>query len=118
MLLLEGVGDVLEEDQAEDDVLVLGGVHVAAQRVGGVPEFAFKTEVGGGVVVFCHASLSLRSRRLVGECLRVVKGLLRALCDARERSERAKRGSVRLHKRESLSARLHYLLGGDPIWQG
>ena len=27
--LLEGVGDVLEEDQAEDDVLVLGGVHAA-----------------------------------------------------------------------------------------
>jgi hypothetical protein len=25
-VLLEGVGDVLEEDQAEDDVLVLGGV--------------------------------------------------------------------------------------------
>ena len=34
VLLLEGVGDVLEEDQAEDDVLVLGGVHVAAQGVG------------------------------------------------------------------------------------
>ena len=27
--LLEGVGDVLEEDQPEDDVLVLGGVHAA-----------------------------------------------------------------------------------------
>jgi hypothetical protein len=26
MLRLEGVGDVLEEDQAEDDVLVLGSV--------------------------------------------------------------------------------------------
>ena len=37
VLLLEGVGDVLEEDQAEDDVLVLGGVHVGAQHVGGVP---------------------------------------------------------------------------------
>ena len=38
VLLLEGVGDVLEEDQAEDDVLVLGGVHAAAQRVGHLPE--------------------------------------------------------------------------------
>ena len=33
VLRLEGVGDVLEEDQAEDDVLVLGRVHVVAQGV-------------------------------------------------------------------------------------
>lgn len=32
---LEGVGDVLQEDQAKDDVLVLGRVHIVAQRVGG-----------------------------------------------------------------------------------
>jgi hypothetical protein len=37
-LLLEGVGDVLEEDQAEDDVLVLRGVEVATQLVGCLPE--------------------------------------------------------------------------------
>jgi hypothetical protein len=30
VLRLEGVGDVLEEDQAEDDVFVFGGVHAAA----------------------------------------------------------------------------------------
>jgi hypothetical protein len=47
---LEGVGDVLEEDQAEDDVLVLGGVHAAAQRVGHLPEFGFVADVGGGGV--------------------------------------------------------------------
>jgi len=35
VLLLEGVGDVLEEDQAQDDVLVLGRVHVGAEGVGG-----------------------------------------------------------------------------------
>ena len=34
---LERVGDVLEEDQAKDDVLVLGGVHAAAQGVGHAP---------------------------------------------------------------------------------
>ena len=34
----EGVGHVLEEDQAEDEVLVLGGVHRAAQLVGGLPQ--------------------------------------------------------------------------------
>jgi enoyl-CoA hydratase/carnithine racemase len=37
VLLLEGVGDVLEEDQPEDDMLVLGGVHAAAQGVGHPP---------------------------------------------------------------------------------
>ena len=42
VLLLEGVGDVLEEDQAEDDVLVLGRVHVVAQRVGGGQSLASK----------------------------------------------------------------------------
>ena len=35
---LEGVGDVLQEEQAEDDVLVLGGIDLAAKRVGGLPE--------------------------------------------------------------------------------
>ena len=43
--LLEGVGDVLEEDQAEDDVLVLGGVHRPAQLVSGLPQ---------GVLEFLH----------------------------------------------------------------
>ena len=42
VLRLEGVGDVLEEDQAEDDVLVLGRVHVVAQRVGGGPELGLE----------------------------------------------------------------------------
>ena len=36
--LLEGVGDVLEKDQSEDDVLVLGGVHAAPERVGHPPQ--------------------------------------------------------------------------------
>ena len=36
--LLEGIGDVLEEDQAEDDVLVLGGVHAAPEGVGHLPQ--------------------------------------------------------------------------------
>ena len=35
MFRLERVGDVLEKDQAQDDVLVLRRVHVVAQRVGG-----------------------------------------------------------------------------------
>ena len=35
---LERVGDVFEEEQAEDDVLVFGGIDRAAQLVGGLPE--------------------------------------------------------------------------------
>ena len=38
VLGLEGIGDVLQEDEAEDDVLVLGGVHVVAQRICRLPE--------------------------------------------------------------------------------
>ncbi len=34
-VFLEGVGDVFEEDEAEDDVLVFRRVHVVAQLVGG-----------------------------------------------------------------------------------
>ncbi|MEA3220284.1 MAG: hypothetical protein OZX49_01390 [Immundisolibacter sp.] len=48
VLGLEGVGDVLEEDQAQDDVLVLGRVHVVAQRVGGGPQLGLEAEVGAG----------------------------------------------------------------------
>jgi hypothetical protein len=55
VLLFEGIRDVFEEDQPEDDVLVLGCVHVAAQRIGGLPELIFETEVRGGVAVLvCH----------------------------------------------------------------
>ena len=49
VLLLEGIGDVLEEDQAQDDMLVLGGVHAAAQRVGYLLEQGFVTD-GGAIV--------------------------------------------------------------------
>src|SRR5258708_1272726 len=46
VLGLEGVGDVLQEDQAEDDVFVLGRVHVVAQGVGGGPELGFEAQGG------------------------------------------------------------------------
>ncbi len=43
---LEGVGDVFEEDEAEDDVLVFRRVHVVAQLVGGEPELGLEAEIG------------------------------------------------------------------------
>ncbi len=55
-VFLEGVGDVFEEDEAEDDVLVFRRVHVVAQLVGGEPELGLEAEVGGGVVLRGGAS--------------------------------------------------------------
>ena len=40
--LIEGVRDVLEEDEPQDDVLVLRRVHGAAQLVGGLPQCVLK----------------------------------------------------------------------------
>jgi len=45
---LETVGDVLEKEQAKDDVLVLGGIDLAAKRVGGLPECIGVGKVGNG----------------------------------------------------------------------
>ena len=53
--LLEGVGDVLQEDEAEDDVLVLGRVHRAAERIGHAPKLGLVA--GRGAL-----SLGLRAR--------------------------------------------------------
>src|SRR5665648_381275 len=55
VLLLERVRDVLEEDQPEDDVLVLPGVHVVAERIGHLPQL-------GLVADRC----AVRARRLRG----------------------------------------------------
>ena len=58
------VADVPEENQRGDDMLVLGGVHIIAERIRGGPEFGLEAEVGRrGVVVailaFGHAFLRL-----------------------------------------------------------
>jgi hypothetical protein len=50
VVLLEGVGDVLQEDQAEDDVFVLGGVHSSSQGVGGLPQFDLEASGGDGAI--------------------------------------------------------------------
>lgn len=45
----------MQRDQAKDNVLLLGRVHVVAQGVGGGPELGLKAEVGGGGVFFGRA---------------------------------------------------------------
>src|SRR5437879_6282762 len=74
VLGLEGVGDVLEEDETEDDVLVLGRVHVVAPRVRGGPELGLEAEVGGGVVLgflcLCHLNPQIIQQRSVCQPLR------------------------------------------------
>ena len=45
--LLKAVGDVFQENQAEDDVLVFRSVHVAAQHACSVPDLFLKADVGG-----------------------------------------------------------------------
>ena len=48
---LEGIGNVFEKDQPEDDVLVLGCVHCAAQGIGHRPQLGLMSGRGG--VGFC-----------------------------------------------------------------
>ena len=73
--LLECVGDVLEEDQAEDDVLVLGCIHRAPQGVGHAPEFGLipgSRALGGGSSLslgfLLSRSASCHSPRLHHSC--------------------------------------------------
>ena len=44
--LLERVGDVLQEDQPQDDVLILRRIHVVAELVGGEPQLGLESKVG------------------------------------------------------------------------
>ena len=70
VLLLEGIGDVLQEDEAQHDVLVLGGVHGAAQGVGHLPELGLVAD--GGACGLCVV-LSFRHGHLTGRsCVAVV----------------------------------------------
>ncbi len=49
-VFLEAVGNVFEEDQPKDDMLVFRRVHVVPQLVGGEPEFGFEAERRTSVV--------------------------------------------------------------------
>ena len=57
---LEGAGDVAQEDEAEDDVFVFGGVDVFAEFVGRFPELFFEWFSG---VIVGHADQSFPKSR-------------------------------------------------------
>ena len=44
--LHERIGDVFEENQAQDDVFIFGGIHIAAQLIRGGPELILKAKAG------------------------------------------------------------------------
>jgi len=48
---LERVRDVLEEDQPQHDVFILGGVHVSAQLVRRRPQQRFKSQIRPAVLL-------------------------------------------------------------------
>jgi hypothetical protein len=52
VFLFERVGDVLEEDQPQDYVLVLAGVHAAPQGVGHLPQLCFVSDCGAVLTRF------------------------------------------------------------------
>ena len=66
VLFLESVGDVLEEDEAEDDVFVLGGIHTATQRVGHAPELGLVADGGAACLTARQVALGLCLRPWLG----------------------------------------------------
>jgi hypothetical protein len=75
-VFLKSVGNILEKNQAKNDVLVFGSVHVVAELIGGLPEFGLEPNIGPGIGGFLwiltgtsHRNLSLsntgRTRRLL-----------------------------------------------------
>jgi hypothetical protein len=52
----EAVGNVLEEQQAEDNVLVLRGIDLPTERVSGLPKSVGVVQVAGHYVIVRHQS--------------------------------------------------------------
>ncbi len=44
-MFLEGIRNLRQENQANDDMLILGGIHVAAQLVRRLPKFLLEAKV-------------------------------------------------------------------------
>ena len=79
MILDEGIRNVLEKDQAEDDVFVFGGVHIGAQRISsalGLREFMIA--LIGVCAVICFAVILLSMYNSIIERTREI-GILKSL---------------------------------------
>ena len=90
-MFLERVGDVLQEYQAKDDVLVFRRVHVVAKLIGGKPKFGLKSKVGGttfGGVGFLFSDQTFQFRWICGVCesLNSPSDTLRTLRSVADRS--------------------------------
>ncbi len=77
---LKAIGDVLEKEQPEDDVLVLGGINLPAKSVGGFPEGVGVGEVGD--VFVGHAWINCSSSWRSGVVMAIIGLDLLRLCDA------------------------------------
>ena len=49
-VLLEAVGDVLQKDEAEDDMLLFGRVHVVVELIGSERKLRLESEIGRGIL--------------------------------------------------------------------
>ena len=59
-LCLESIRNVFEEDEPQGDVLVVGGLHVAAELIGRRPELRLEAEIGAIVIrLFRHLVLTV-----------------------------------------------------------
>jgi hypothetical protein len=58
------MGNVLQEDKAERNVFVFGGIHIAAQFVGGGPWHVLDPFYGGPSSFLLSATLATFTRRL------------------------------------------------------
>src|SRR5690606_25046294 len=71
VLSLKGVGDVLQKNEPERDVLVVAWLHVAAQLVSGLEKISLEAEAASvaalGGVVLCHRVLILCVMSLLPE---------------------------------------------------
>jgi hypothetical protein len=69
--LVEDVGAAFQEEHAEDVFLELGGVHLAAEDVGGGEEVAFELREGEFAHVGAYSGCPLPERQLGGRNGRV-----------------------------------------------
>jgi hypothetical protein len=55
----EAVGNVLDEQQSQDNVLVPGGINLPTEGAGGLPQSVGVAQVAGHYVVGCHQNSAL-----------------------------------------------------------